>query len=208
MARWFCFVVASSFHYISDCMSKRDAICDSALELFAEKGIEATSTREIAEQAGTAEGTLYRHFDGKADLAQSLYSRCANQLQERLAKADKALSTPLDRLEALVRGIFDFYATKPASCTYLLSTRRSRIVGEKSEMSSPPIRMISEILDDGMRQGVFRKASSPLVAGWILAMIQRTVLLLKADALPLDDQEVIDRTVVDGVRRLVRMDDD
>ena len=48
-------------------MTKRDAICDAALELFAEKGIEATTIRDIAQRADAAEGTLYRHFKGKEE---------------------------------------------------------------------------------------------------------------------------------------------
>ena len=73
-----------SFIVFPAAMTKRDAICDAALTLFAEKGFEATTTREIAEQAGAAEGTLYRHFDGKADLAQSLYLRCTTELRDIL----------------------------------------------------------------------------------------------------------------------------
>lgn len=186
-------------------MTKRDAICETALELFAEKGIEATTTREIAEKAGAAEGTLYRHFDGKADLAQWLYRRCANQLEETLADAEAAVSSPPERLEALVRGVFDFYATKPASCTYLLSARESGKVGEEAGTLPPPLRLFADALDDGMRQGVFREASAPLVAGWVLAMVQRTVLFLKADALPVGKQEAIDQTV-DAAQRLAHAD--
>ena len=186
-------------------MTKRDAICEAALELFAEKGIEATTTREIAERAGAAEGTLYRHFDGKADLARWLYRRCVTQLGETLTEATATISAgPADRLEALVRGVFDFYATKPTSCTYLLSTRESSVLnGElEDESLSPPVHLFADVIDEGMQQGVFRNASVPLLAGWILAMVQRTVLSLKTDTLPVGSQEAIDRTV-DAALRLV-----
>ena len=185
-------------------MTKRDAICEAALELFAEKGIEATTTREIAERAGAAEGTLYRHFDGKADLARWLYRRCTTQLEETLTEATATISGPTDRLEALVRGVFDFYATKPTSCTYLLSSRESSTLnGElEDESLSPPMRLFADVLDAGMEQGVFRDGSVPLLAGWILAMVQRTVLSLKTNTLPIGTQEAIDRTV-DAVLRLV-----
>lgn len=187
-------------------MSKRDDICDAALKLFAEKGIEATTTREIAEQAGAAEGTLYRHFDGKADLAQWLYRRCAGELEETLTEAAGGTSDLRERLEALIRGVFDFYSAKPASCTYLLSTRDSGVVGsEDREGSSSPVQFFAEVLDDGMRQGVFRDATAPLVANWILAMVQRTVLALKSGSVPLGERVAIDRTV-DAARRLLKPD--
>ncbi len=183
-------------------MTKRDDICEAALTLFAENGIEATTTREIAEQAGAAEGTLYRHFDGKADLAQWLYRRCLNQLHATLTDADEETSTATDRLEALVRGVFDFYASRPASCTYLLSARESGAVGASESDAPPsPVHLFASVLDEGTRQGVFRETSSSLVAGWILAMVQRTVLFLKTEALSLSTQDAIDQTV-DAAHRL------
>lgn len=187
-------------------MSKRDDICDAALELFAEKGIEATTTHEIAERAGAAEGTLYRHFDGKADLAQWLYRRCAGQLEATLMEAADTRSGPDERLDALIRGVFDFYATKPASCTYLLSTEDSGVVGNEGQDGlSPPVRLFAEVLDEGMRQGIFREATASLIASWILALVQRTVLRLKSGSVPFQAQTAIDRTV-DAARRLLMPD--
>ena len=44
------------------------AIEHAARDLFAAKGYEATSVREIADAAGVAERTFYRYFDGKEGL--------------------------------------------------------------------------------------------------------------------------------------------
>ena len=182
-------------------MTKRDAICETALELFAEKGIEATTTREIAEKAGAAEGTLYRHFDGKDDLAQWLYQQCTAQLGEMLTEAVADASTPPARLEALVRGVFEFYASKPASCTYLLSTQEPNPGGEKAdEPPRSPLRFFVEALSAGVTDGTFRDAPVTLTAGWVLAMVQQTVRSLKADALSMSRQSAIDRTVDAALR--------
>jgi AcrR family transcriptional regulator len=184
-------------------MSKRDAICETALKLFAEKGIEATTTREIAEEAGAAEGTLYRHFEGKDDLAHWLYRRCTRRLEETLTHAIADTIAPQERLEALVRGVFDFYASKPASCTYLLSSQESglQMIDEDEDLSPPPLRLFVNTLEQGAEQGVFRDTSTSLIAGWILAIVQRTVRSLKTEAVSVDPQAAIDGTV-DAARRL------
>lgn len=174
-------------------MTKKDAICDAALALFAEKGIEATTTREIAERAGAAEGTLYRHFNGKADLAEWLYGQCTDEMSETLAGVVEDEMDPDDRLAALVRGIFAFFVTKPASCTYLLSVRDADLAA--GDGFSPPMKMFVDTLQEGMAQGIFQRESAPLVAGWILAMVQRTVVFLKEDVLPIDRESAVDRTV-------------
>ncbi len=49
-------------------VSTRDRILAAALPLFARKGYEATTTRDLAAGAGVAEGTLFRHFKSKKDI--------------------------------------------------------------------------------------------------------------------------------------------
>lgn len=43
----------------------RDRILKAALKLFAKKGYEKTTTKELAAKAQVAEGTLFRHFSNK-----------------------------------------------------------------------------------------------------------------------------------------------
>jgi AcrR family transcriptional regulator len=50
--------------------STRDQLLDAAALLIVEKGFPRATTKEIARNAGVAEGTLYKHFEGKADLFQ------------------------------------------------------------------------------------------------------------------------------------------
>ena len=45
--------------------SARDRIKKAAIKLFADRGFDGTTTRELAIAAGVAEGTLFRHFDNK-----------------------------------------------------------------------------------------------------------------------------------------------
>ncbi|HXM60549.1 MAG TPA: TetR/AcrR family transcriptional regulator [Terriglobales bacterium] len=48
--------------------AKKRALIQAALGLFASKGYEVTTTREIAASAGCAEGLIHRYFKGKAGL--------------------------------------------------------------------------------------------------------------------------------------------
>ena len=52
--------------------AKQQALVMAALKLFASKGYEATTTREIANCAGCAEGLIHRYFRGKAGLLSAL----------------------------------------------------------------------------------------------------------------------------------------
>lgn len=51
--------------YAKDSPDKEIRIINAAINAFSEKGFEATRTREIAERAGIAEGTIFRYFSTK-----------------------------------------------------------------------------------------------------------------------------------------------
>lgn len=52
--------------------SKEDLILDAALKIFEQKGFNATTTSEIAKEAGIAEGTIFRYFKTKKDILRSI----------------------------------------------------------------------------------------------------------------------------------------
>lgn len=68
--------------------TKRDALLNSALTLFSEQGIHATSTASIAKHAGVANGTLFHHFENKQALVAALYIEIKQQLAAKLVIND------------------------------------------------------------------------------------------------------------------------
>jgi len=66
----------------------RAAILKAAAELFAEKGFESTTTRDIARRAGLAAGTMFNYFPSKETMAMSMVN------------------------EALLAGIADYHARR------------------------------------------------------------------------------------------------
>ena len=51
----------------------RQALIDAALEVFLQRGFARATTREIAQTAGVAEGTIYRHFADKYALFHEVF---------------------------------------------------------------------------------------------------------------------------------------
>jgi AcrR family transcriptional regulator len=62
----------------------KEKIFDAAIDLFANKGFRGTSVREIASALGLTEGAIYRHFSGKDEILEQVFSY-----------AEKVLFTPL-----------------------------------------------------------------------------------------------------------------
>lgn len=63
----------------SDPPAKR-ALLAAALRLFAQRGIDSVSIRDIAADAGFTNPALFRHFTGKDALAQALFEACYRRL--------------------------------------------------------------------------------------------------------------------------------
>jgi len=56
-------------------INKKQQLLDSALTLFVNRGIDATSTASIAKHASVANGTLFHHFPSKEALVLALYKK-------------------------------------------------------------------------------------------------------------------------------------
>lgn len=61
----------------------RQALLDSALHLFDEKGYESTTLANIAHNAKVTRGALYHYFDNKTDLLKQLAEGCYSAYGER-----------------------------------------------------------------------------------------------------------------------------
>lgn len=185
--------------------SKRDAICNAALTLFAEQGIEATTTREIAERADAAEGTIYRHFRDKEELVEWLFRASADRFHDVLRDTAAGRTDPPSRLRALIRGVFDFAERHPTAFTYLLSVHHRGLLQHQTE-PPPPMQPFLETLRDGIEQGIFRDLPVLLAAGWIIAMAQRAVVFLQSNVVSASEADVREQTV-NAALRLVAADE-
>jgi AcrR family transcriptional regulator len=84
----------------------REAILSAAEELFATKGFNAVSIRDIARAAGANPGSVTYHFKTKDGLLLEIYNRhCGpmNRRRSELLAAARRVRDLQDRLEAMVR---------------------------------------------------------------------------------------------------------
>ncbi len=54
-------------------MTTKERIFDAALDLFAQKGFDAVSMREIAEAVGIKKASLYSHFASKDEILERIF---------------------------------------------------------------------------------------------------------------------------------------
>jgi AcrR family transcriptional regulator len=85
----------------------RQRLLDAAAELFAERGIDASSVDAIAERAERTSGAIYDHFGGKPGLLVALLEGWVDDVAVAIG-AELATATSLDeRLATLWRNVSD-----------------------------------------------------------------------------------------------------
>lgn len=97
----------------------REAILESAKDLFEERGFADASIRAIAEDAGVAAGTVLLHFDDKRDLLHSaLFADLESAIENTLETLHDARLE--QQLEHLTDGMFAYYEQRPMLSRVLL----------------------------------------------------------------------------------------
>ncbi len=57
--------------------ARKEAIVEAVQDVFAEKGFDGTTTRELAKAAGVSEALLYKHFQSKESLYAAMLDGCS-----------------------------------------------------------------------------------------------------------------------------------
>jgi AcrR family transcriptional regulator len=111
----------------------RERLIRAALDLYTTAGFLRTTTPALAERAGVAEGTIYRHFKSKEDLLNAAFRRAHCWGVDALAalEADRVRKAP-ERLALLARQIVDLAGQDPALARMLLSTTHEPFLDETS----------------------------------------------------------------------------
>jgi AcrR family transcriptional regulator len=82
----------------ADALKNRALILKTANKLFIERNVHDVTMSDIAEAAEIGKGTLYRHFNNKAELCQALLDEDQRALQDRALKYFRTQGNPLDNL--------------------------------------------------------------------------------------------------------------
>lgn len=62
---------------------KKQNILTTALRLFVDRGYDATSTRQIANEAGVSEALIFRHYKNKEGLLLAIFEKGGEMISER-----------------------------------------------------------------------------------------------------------------------------
>ena len=127
--------------------ASRERIIAAALEIMAAHGYAGCSVAAVAERAGVATGSVYRHFPTKADLFAEVFRTASQREVDAVARAAALEATVAERLSAVVE-TFSGRALQSPRLAYAL---------------------LAEPVDPAVdtERLVFRRAYAELIAGYV-----------------------------------------
>ncbi|MBF6214478.1 TetR family transcriptional regulator [Nocardia puris] len=107
--------------------ARRTELLAMAADLFAERGLRATTVRDIADAAGILSGSLYHHFDSKESMVDEILRGFLDDLFGRYREIVGAGLSARDTLEALVLASYEsFDRSHAAVAIYQAEAKRLR----------------------------------------------------------------------------------
>lgn len=100
----------------------RGRLRQAAIDLFSERGFDATSVREIVLRAGVSKPTLYYYYDSKEALGREILVETGKLYQEALSRAAESTGELTDAVEALIYDHFRFTSSHMKTLRFMFAT--------------------------------------------------------------------------------------
>lgn len=153
-----------------DAKRTKELVADTALRLFVEKGIKETTIRDIASAARIAEGTLYRHYASKEDLAWELFSENFTRFAGELDRVQHDHPTLKEKIDAMVRYFCTFFETNTILVGYLLLAQHTYLRKVSPNMPRPGV-LLRSVIAQAMDRGEIPKADPEVAASMVLGLV-------------------------------------
>lgn len=132
---------------------RTQALCEAALDLFLQRGVESVTVDEITRGAGVAKGSFYRYFEDKAQLVEALFEPLTLAMRDAMSRCADALAaaeTP-DALFAAYQQL-----ATDIGATLLPNARLARLYLQECRGADEGARKPIRALSDEVMQGAFK----------------------------------------------------
>jgi AcrR family transcriptional regulator len=142
-----------------------------ALRLFAEKGVDGTSVRDIASAVGVAEGALYRHFPGKETLSRSIFLQGYAGLASRILAIGRAGKPFEETVEEVIGAFCSLFDEDRPLFAFLLLTQHTNLQEVPSHPEDNVVEAVRCIFSDAMSRGEIPAQDPDLLAALALGIV-------------------------------------
>jgi TetR/AcrR family transcriptional regulator len=150
-----------------DPAATRKKLLTAARREFAKSGLAGARVDEIAARAGVNKQLVYHYFGDKDALYLAVLEWVYEEIRAQERKLNLAGLPPEQAIKKLIEASFDHLNAHPDFIVLLNDENRGgarHVRGSRKleAMHSPLVSMVSKILSEGVRAGVFRKGINPV----------------------------------------------
>ncbi|MEA1968288.1 MAG: TetR/AcrR family transcriptional regulator [Thermodesulfobacteriota bacterium] len=156
-----------------------EKIFDAVFSITYKKGFQAMSMRDLSQKTGMSLGALYAYFPGKKKLFSIIQSQGDFMIKEMLEQFSNAHEDPLEKLKAVIKAhLFLSELFRPWFYFIFMEARNIEPAEFKvvSSMEKNTLKILTDILVLGEKQGIFKPGNQELTACMIKAMQQEWYL--------------------------------
>jgi AcrR family transcriptional regulator len=160
---------------------KKEHIMEVAVALFAEKGYEGTSIRDLAHEADVNIAMINYYFGSKEKLFVALLENKARFMRERIdaVQNDPSL-TELEKINQIIDGYVNRFLSQPEFHRVLqqelLVTNRELLHQNVIALFTKNTQDVVSIIEKGIRKKIFRKVDPQLLFASIIGTINQVML--------------------------------
>jgi AcrR family transcriptional regulator len=152
--------------------TQREAIVEAAGSLLAEHGYAGLSVAAVATTAGVAAGTVYRHFDGKAELVSEVFRSVAGREVDAVRAAVAATSGVVAQTAVVIETFAGRALKAPRLAYALLAEPVDPVVDElRLEFRIAFRDVIVDVVAEGVRCGDLPPQNAAVVSAALVGAI-------------------------------------
>jgi TetR/AcrR family transcriptional regulator len=153
----------------------RDRLLGAALQLFASKGFESASVRELTEAAKVTRPTLYYHFGSKEGLYLELVERLCATVEDTILRSLVPQGTARVRLRSFVLKILDSIIEDAGNQRFFfvitLDPRRNNLSPFHERTRNFIAAVVELLLEEGVEKGEFETDDVTYITKLVLALM-------------------------------------
>lgn len=147
--------------------ARRQEILDAATTVFAEKGIVATTVRDISERVGILSGSLYHHFTSKEEMISEILAPVVKSQVDGFDRIAEKTDDPREILRLLIAAAIAQTAANPRVARILQQDEhhiRDLVGLDEVVRQRRAIRArVETVIGNGIKAGQFRSDCDPRV---------------------------------------------
>lgn len=175
---------------------KQEAILETALRLFTERGFAGTPTSLISKEAGVATGTLFFYFKTKEELIDTLYRRVKSEAAGAMGRGLKSEKGAKAKLRRLGRNAVSWGIENPAKLKFMEQFAHSPFVSTSAhEEGMSHFAFLEDLIRQGIRDGEIRDINP----SGALCLMASALSGLIAHALSTNDPAEREMTIENGL---------